>query len=633
MGKEEPLYIPNSYPTLTPNERRFIFLQCCAFVALLFGIKLWLIGAYGNATPFWDQWDGEAENLYKPFLDGTLTWAHMFAPHNEHRIFTTRVLALALLTINKTWNPLLQMVVNAALHIFVVLFSIRLLLRVTGRHYLPAMLAFSLILFSIPYAWENTLAAFQSQFYFVLLFSLATIWLTVMQQPFSAKWWGGIVCSILAYLSLASGVFALAAAAAVNLIFFLGGLRRNGRQLLSIALLSALFIIGMWLTPNNPGHAVLKASSFRQFYDALLAVLGWPIKYNIVAAVLRNAPALILSAIMIWKRPPANDRRWFLVALTVWSFGQATSIAYGRASMSLSSRYMDLFALTILVNFACLIVLARSFVVKRRNLTVYAVCGWVGIIMFTLGWYGGKYVPGELAAKHDNSLEQEKNTRAYLATGDFSYLKDKPLLHIPYPDAGRLASILASPELREILPADINHSAKCLAVTENPAGSFIKNGYYQTTPKNIDTTLGSYTVQGNGTMGQATLTYSSKVANGVVEVPVAGYPLNKGMKLEIEEGGQRIPMTVENNPQESWGVAHAILFSNQFSIVVTDSSNTTWLAVGPPSVRSRLDSFTDRLLSHYYLVLIIGFIILVLLLLPEGFAFYKDTHPNESNVQ
>jgi hypothetical protein len=42
------------------------------FAAILFGIKLWLIATYGNATPFWDQWDAEAANLYKPFLKARL---------------------------------------------------------------------------------------------------------------------------------------------------------------------------------------------------------------------------------------------------------------------------------------------------------------------------------------------------------------------------------------------------------------------------------------------------------------------------------------------------------------------------------------------------------------------------------
>ncbi|MEQ1531291.1 MAG: hypothetical protein ABL925_18390, partial [Methylococcales bacterium] len=145
------------------NEHRRSLMAYAAFASMLFGLKLWLIGSYGNATPFWDQWDAEAANLYKPFLENKLTWADLFAPHNEHRIFTTRVLALFLLEANGVWNPLLQMVVNAGLHIGVLIAVISLCVRVVGRDYLTSLLVFAVVLFGMPYAWENTLAGFQSQ--------------------------------------------------------------------------------------------------------------------------------------------------------------------------------------------------------------------------------------------------------------------------------------------------------------------------------------------------------------------------------------------------------------------------------------------------------------------------------------
>ncbi len=145
------------------------------FAVVLFGIKLWIINTYGNATPFWDQWDGEAVKLYKPYFDGTLTFSDWFAPHNEHRIFTTRLLSLGLLLINGIWNPLLQMVINAALHITALVLCIVLLTSVIGRKNLLPLLLFALVLFGVPYAWQNTLMGFQSQFYFIVLFHLVNI--------------------------------------------------------------------------------------------------------------------------------------------------------------------------------------------------------------------------------------------------------------------------------------------------------------------------------------------------------------------------------------------------------------------------------------------------------------------------
>ena len=47
-----------------------------------------------------------------PYSSGGLTWRQMFTLHNEHRIFFTRVLAMALVILNGQWDPHLQIVVN-----------------------------------------------------------------------------------------------------------------------------------------------------------------------------------------------------------------------------------------------------------------------------------------------------------------------------------------------------------------------------------------------------------------------------------------------------------------------------------------------------------------------------------------
>ena len=438
-----------------PKQQWVSFLAFGAFAAILFGIKLWLIGSYGNATPFWDQWDGEAEYLYKPFLEGTLSWNNLIALHNEHRMLTVRLLSLALLVVNGIWNPLLELVVNALLHVVSLGFCIALLARAIGRNHLPALLVFSLVLFGVPYAWENTLMAYQS-FYFVFLFSLASLWLTVNSNPLSARWWGGVVCAMLAFLSLASGIFALAAAAVVGLALYVTGLRKTLRQLIAVGILAGLFMVGAALTPSLAHHAYLKAASFPQFFGALIAVLGWPISSNFLSAFFRSLPAFAFVGVMLWKRPPADDRRWFLLALVVWTLGQAVSIAYGRAVGPLASRYMDLFAIGILVNFACLISIAQDHMPKRSNWKIAGVSVWIAAVLLFLGVYTSMHIPTELAAKRDTGLAQEINTRNYLATGDLNHLKNKPSLAVPYPDPARLASILASPTIRAILPPNIS---------------------------------------------------------------------------------------------------------------------------------------------------------------------------------
>ena len=56
-----------------------------------------------------------------------------------------------------------------------------------------------------------------------------------------------------------------------------------------------------------------------------------------------------------------------------WTLGQAVSIAYGRAVCNLTPRYLDLFAIGILVNFACLISIAQDHIGKRHGWTIAGV--------------------------------------------------------------------------------------------------------------------------------------------------------------------------------------------------------------------------------------------------------------------
>ena len=608
----------NKPPQSIVNSCWVPVLAFSAFAAMLFGIKLWLIGTYGNATPFWDQWDAEAANLYKPFLEGTLSWADLFAPHNEHRIFTTRLLALALLTINGIWNPLLQTVVNAVLHIVALGFGIALLTRVIGRNHLPALLAFSLILFGVPYAWENTLPGLQAHFYFVLLFSFACLWLTVTQHPLSARWWAGVVCAMLAFLSLASGVFALAAAAIIGLVFYAMGLRKTRKQLFAFTILAGLFMFGAVLTPSIAGHASLKAASFPQFLDALTAVLGWPISSNFFSALIRNLPAFVFVGVMLWKRPPSNDRKWFLLALVVWALGQAVSIAYGRAVDNLPSRYLDLFAIGILVNFACLISIAQDHIGKRYGWTITGVCVWAITVLISLGLYAGEHIPVDLSAKRDTGLAQEINIKKYLATGDFNHLKDKPSLHVPYPNSERLASILASSSIRTILPTNIRSLLTHTSIESEPAGAFVVDGFYPTTPKHTGMTLGSYGSQGDAATGEASIRFNANKQSALLAIPVVGYPLSSGIKLEVEQNGQRNPVIMKSNPKESWEMAYVKVGSGAFSIHLTDSSTTTWLAIGAPSVTGRLDALINGLLANYFMFIMLGLLAGVLLLTQCG---------------
>jgi hypothetical protein len=79
------------------------------------GARLWLIHRFGSPFPLWDQWH-EALGVYLPYSEGSLPPADLFAAHNEHRIFFTRICSLGLLLLNHQWDNQLEMVANAIIH-------------------------------------------------------------------------------------------------------------------------------------------------------------------------------------------------------------------------------------------------------------------------------------------------------------------------------------------------------------------------------------------------------------------------------------------------------------------------------------------------------------------------------------
>ncbi|MBX9742846.1 MAG: hypothetical protein K2W99_04855 [Chthoniobacterales bacterium] len=354
---------------------------CCFFL----GVKCGVIFHFGSAIPFWDQWDAEAMNLYKPFLEGTLTLDQLLAPHNEHRIFTTRLLALLLLKVNGLWNPLFQMVANAFFHLVALLITLAVLVYTLGKKtFFPFLLLLALF-FSIPFGWENTLAGFQSQFYFVLIFSLPALFLLIEKEPFSWLWWTGIFFGVVSFFSLASGVFALAAGVIVLGVQYLLGINRSLRCAVALLLLGSLVLLGIKMTPTILGHAPLKAHSIRQFLESLMIIMSWPLPGQIGWFLVRNIPVLLFCGNFLLQPRSCHDRRWILLGLVIWSSIQIMSIAYGRSMGCMAPRYTDFFAVSVLINFACFF---DGISWKPGKIKVLALATWTVIIFYGLfSWF------------------------------------------------------------------------------------------------------------------------------------------------------------------------------------------------------------------------------------------------------
>lgn len=428
----------------------FIF----AFAVLV--AKLLVIAIYGNATPYWDQWDAEAANLYKPMLEGTLSWKDLIAPHNEHRIFTTRVLAVLLFELGgAVWNPILQMQVNAVIHVLALTTVLILTTREASSNQRNYALIFSALIFVIPFGLENTLAGFQSQFYILLLLSFIFLELVSKGRITGVRWWLTLVIGILSFYTLASGLITVIAGSLV-LIFRRLVLKQNTDiPSLAIIVLLIFALIGISQTPVLPYHADLKAKNLTQFLGSVGSLLSWPFSNLLIGIFITNVPIFVF----IYRALTLTDFRIkinvFLLGLIFWLGGQVLTLAYGRAIGTLSSRYLDLIAIGMIANFIALIEIYKyeKDQLKKRILTTY---WFVWILMILSGFVLAlNIIKSDLDFKRTSGLEQEKNVKLYLCDRNMSHLQNKPFLYVPYPDSNRLAGLLNDITIQKILPGNI----------------------------------------------------------------------------------------------------------------------------------------------------------------------------------
>lgn len=348
-----------------------------AFALLIAGIKLMIIASYGNIAPYWDQWDFEADRLFRPFMEGTLNGKDIFTAHNEHKILTGRLLALLLFWMNgELWNPLAEMVVNVFLHTTALLLVVYGIGKAfIGQSSYVAFSLFAAILFSFPLGWENILTN-NSPLYFVMLFSFILLSALSSANRGSFFWWIIIAFSaLLSCLSLASGVLTLATGIVFLAVQWFTGVRRDKISAAVMVAFLLLLVVAIYYTPTIYGHAHFKSKNLFDFVIALLRITGGFLLY--ISSVL-----FLLKQLR--KPPVSKDPSWFLFSLSLWVFSQIIILCYGRAHGVLDSRYFDIYAIGFAVNFASLLVLRKegSSRLSKPAMQVWIVFFFLGLAFF-----------------------------------------------------------------------------------------------------------------------------------------------------------------------------------------------------------------------------------------------------------
>jgi hypothetical protein len=244
----------------------------------------------------------------------------------------------------------------------------------------------TVLFFSSNVSYGNTLWAFQSQFYFCILFSILHIGLTFLEKPLGWRWWLGQTFGLANLFTNAGGVLSSLAILIFTIwccIRWRGSLKHYTSTILANA---AVASIGIFLAKNETGNDAIRhiyrpqtiaemgtmvgnmfAWPFSAMHDSKMWVVGFaPIfvfVFSIAFKKLRNREGVILACLSI------------MVILQNLVFAIFRGVAW--------SRYLDNLSLGIIVNLACLLywrVSSRLILAKWILMVIW--CGFVCEALF-----------------------------------------------------------------------------------------------------------------------------------------------------------------------------------------------------------------------------------------------------------
>ena len=566
-------------------------LQGVALFLVVVGARFYLIHHDALSLPYWDQWDGEGAGVLKRWLDGHLDWRTLFAPHNEHRIFLTRVLGLALAALNHQWDNRLEAAVNALFCGLSAVLIAASFVHALGAAYGRRIRLAVTLYFVLPFGWENTLVGFQSQNYFLIFFSLAAVWGLGTNRHASVGWWFGLLASLLACLSMATGFLAAVVVVGMRVGCLLRERRRAGvNDLVTLLWCVALALAGWFTRAEIPAHAVLKAEDPARFVAAFGRVLAWPACWYPWLGLLPLVPLVLLA--IAWARPDRSDREnppggELLLGAGGWAVLQCAALAYGRGGQNAwpASRYMDLLAVVPLVSFlAWQVLIAR----ERRGagrpgwLTAAAAL-WLLAFGAGLWTETAKDFTGWLPWYLQKWQRGEQNLRGYIATGDFDrFLAGKPPEALPHPDPHLLAALVDDPAFRAILPADIRPPLAWQPVTPG----FVRDGFDPAVggvPTGAEC-WGSFAGRGNADQGTFRATLRSPNALPYLRFSFAGFLGEPGLRFALGDpaGNALRPWQPARSPRARWHEDYLRKPGPEFSVVADDHSAAHWFAFSAP---------------------------------------------------
>jgi len=432
--------------------KRFSVWLAALFLVVL-GAKLWIVQLYGSPLPLWDQWY-EADDFFRPWVEGHLTWQILFAPDNGHRILFTRLLDLTVIELNGRWEPMLQMTVNALLHTVYVCALAFCLWDFMGRKNGWFVCLLLTPFFAFPYAGENAIWAITLE-YLLDLFSLVTVVILGFTKPGSRWWWFGLAVAVMGLFTMASGLLAPVAVGGLAVLRIIKDRRLEKGNLITLISCLAVVGLGLALRVSTEVGRPLEAHSLKDFTSALARNLTWLFFDAPAVACFILLPLVLLLALYFRRNFQEIRAAELLLGLALWSLLQSAALAFGRANYGGDfpiSRYLDILNVFVIASLFASVLLAPLWLRGAFSANFVLLPPLILSLVIALGLYRLSQIVVEdlLVPTRMMNLAAEERVETYLATGDEHELFQPPTVR---PNPEKALRVLRNPKLQTILPA------------------------------------------------------------------------------------------------------------------------------------------------------------------------------------
>ncbi len=440
------------------------------FMILAFAVPIVMVAMLARISvnvPFWDDW--ATSELVVAMDRHLLTFADLWAQHNEHRMFVPNVIMMILAKMGG-WNLTHEILFSAVLVICSQVVLYALLRRTISGLWLA--IAFALVtfcLYSTAQA-ENWLWGFQIAWFLIELFMLAMVWLLTASRVDFRMYATAVAICFLASFTMSSGLNLWAVGLAILLI------RRSSEARITLWILASIGTAALYFhgwsksgLQTNPAYGLTHPVELIGYVFAYLGS-GFGSWFGLAGAIVLGVLVLVafckltLTYFFEHGRSIADPEiAWISVGM--FSVLSACMTAVGRSAFglgqSLAGRYTTF---SDLLWIATIALIARSWYCGRgtptvahwRVLRVTAIAA-LFLVIVRVNVTGME----EMKRLHDNG----KSALAILM--HFDTATDEQLTHI-FPDANALRTFAG--DLRSVRDGPFKGMVLVNRKSPNPAG-------------------------------------------------------------------------------------------------------------------------------------------------------------------